>query len=287
MMIKEERYCLRLKIEDATGYLNVIAFENEAETLTKTPAKALYDLYNQDKDDSSQTTINSKVKQIDAIGSEEAQNYKLKKRKLRKIIYSLLGRGGCVEVLGACGWLGGGVLLFFYVVVWCWVVGVGVIVANGVEMARGGRGRGHTVGRGRGGPRRGPLANKPTLNQKSLASILIVQDIPPAPVVPEKACSYREALSKALAIEQNDFEERKSKDLRNAVRLDQRPDKGKAVQSQYENLGPKRQKIGITDGVSARVMGRQLAFGVCWNYGAKGHAKRFCLKPNRGPQPLR
>ncbi|KAF6150183.1 hypothetical protein GIB67_023138 [Kingdonia uniflora] len=75
------RYCLRLKIEDATGYLNVIAFENEAETLTKTLAKALYDLYNQDKDDSSQTTINSKVNQIDAIGSEEAPNYKLKKRK--------------------------------------------------------------------------------------------------------------------------------------------------------------------------------------------------------------
>ncbi|KAF6135063.1 hypothetical protein GIB67_002601 [Kingdonia uniflora] len=80
-------YCLRLKIEDATGYLNVIAFENEVETLTKTPEKALYDLYNQDKDDSSQTTINSKVNQIDAIGSEEAPNYKLKKRKLRKIIY--------------------------------------------------------------------------------------------------------------------------------------------------------------------------------------------------------
>ncbi|KAF6158718.1 hypothetical protein GIB67_040232 [Kingdonia uniflora] len=40
-----------------------------------------------DKDDSSQTTINSKVNQIDAIGSEEAPNYKLKKRKLRKIIY--------------------------------------------------------------------------------------------------------------------------------------------------------------------------------------------------------
>ncbi|KAF6155164.1 hypothetical protein GIB67_019690 [Kingdonia uniflora] len=40
-----------------------------------------------DKDDSSQTTINSKVKQIDAIGPEEAPNYKLKNRNLRKIIY--------------------------------------------------------------------------------------------------------------------------------------------------------------------------------------------------------
>ncbi|KAF6147474.1 hypothetical protein GIB67_021300 [Kingdonia uniflora] len=73
-------YCLRLKIEDVIGYLNVIAFENKAETLTKTPAKALTRMIQV------KLPLTQKVKQINAIGSEEAPNYKLK-RKLRKIIY--------------------------------------------------------------------------------------------------------------------------------------------------------------------------------------------------------
>ncbi|KAF6155240.1 hypothetical protein GIB67_019766 [Kingdonia uniflora] len=131
------RYCLRLKIEDNTGYLIVIAFENEAETLTKTPdeehdtAFSILDnmigtrwifqikikrsntnesyssytlgrvfpineelemsfnlpLLNKGRDDLSQTTISTKAKQIDEIGSEEAAKYKHKKRKLKKLIY--------------------------------------------------------------------------------------------------------------------------------------------------------------------------------------------------------
>ncbi|KAF6146268.1 hypothetical protein GIB67_011740 [Kingdonia uniflora] len=81
------------------------------------------------------------------------------------------------------------------------------------------------------------------------------------------ANSYREILSKALAIEQNDVEDHKPKDLRNQVRQDQRLDKGKAVQSQYENLGSKRQKFSITDGAPARVMGGQHSYGPRFAFG--------------------
>ncbi|KAF6166210.1 hypothetical protein GIB67_023920 [Kingdonia uniflora] len=68
------------------------------------------------------------------------------------------------------------------------------------------------------------------------------------------ASTYRKVLSKALALDQIDVEDRKSKDLRGQQRQDQRPDKGKAVQTQYDILGSKRQKF---EGTSARVTGRQ------------------------------
>ncbi|KAF6161320.1 hypothetical protein GIB67_009207 [Kingdonia uniflora] len=68
---------------------------------------------------------------------------------------------------------------------------------------------------------------------------------------------YKEVLSKVLAIEQNDVEDRKSKDLRNQMRQDQRADKGKAVQGHYESSGPKRQKLGSTKGAPARFIGGQ------------------------------
>ncbi|KAF6146287.1 hypothetical protein GIB67_008171 [Kingdonia uniflora] len=56
------------------------------------------------------------------------------------------------------------------------------------------------------------------------------------------ANTYREVLFKALALEQNDVEDRKSKDLRGQQRQDQRLDKGKVVQTQYDSLGLKRQR---------------------------------------------
>ncbi|KAF6149984.1 hypothetical protein GIB67_029349, partial [Kingdonia uniflora] len=107
------------------------------------------------------------------------------------------------------------------------------------------------------------------------------------------ASSYRKVLPKALAIEQNDVEDRKSKDLRSQMRQEQRLDKGKTVQMHYESLGLKRQKLGVTDGAPSRVVGGQhfdrpqLAFGECWNCREKGHARKFCPNPTRGPQPLR
>ncbi|KAF6167486.1 hypothetical protein GIB67_031687 [Kingdonia uniflora] len=107
------------------------------------------------------------------------------------------------------------------------------------------------------------------------------------------ASSYRKILPKALAIEQNDIEELEPKDLRSQQRQDERPNKGKAVQGQYESLGLKRQKLEVTDGAPARVVGGQhsyrphLSFRECWNCGEKGHSKRFFSKPDRGPQPLR
>ncbi|KAF6149769.1 hypothetical protein GIB67_017502 [Kingdonia uniflora] len=104
------------------------------------------------------------------------------------------------------------------------------------------------------------------------------------------ASTYREVMSKALALEQNDVEDRKSKDLRGQERQDQRPDKGKAVQTQYDSLGSKRQRF---EGTLDRVMGgqyferAQLASRQCWNCGETGHVKQHCLKPARGPQTLR
>ncbi|KAF6157813.1 hypothetical protein GIB67_038281 [Kingdonia uniflora] len=55
------RYCLRLKIEDTTGFLNIIAFENEEEILTQTPANSLFDLYNQEEEHESAFTILDKM----------------------------------------------------------------------------------------------------------------------------------------------------------------------------------------------------------------------------------
>ncbi|KAF6175409.1 hypothetical protein GIB67_036500 [Kingdonia uniflora] len=52
----------------------------------------------------------------------------------------------------------------------------------------------------------------------------------------------------------NDVEDCKSKELRGQQRQDQRPDKGKAVQTQYNSLGSKRQRF---EGTTARGMGRQ------------------------------
>ncbi|KAF6141876.1 hypothetical protein GIB67_037844 [Kingdonia uniflora] len=154
-------------------------------------------------------------------------------------------------------------------------------------------GRGHTVGHDSGNTCGGALADEPALSQESLGPVLIVQveqivsvagvDVGTArfPAVREysyleqlqkylcfkkfliasSSSSYTEVLSKALAVEQNDDERRKSEDLRNLVIHDQRPDKGKAVYSQYESLGLKRQKIGITDMAPTRLRGGQLAFG--------------------------
>ncbi|KAF6173844.1 hypothetical protein GIB67_039795 [Kingdonia uniflora] len=157
-----------------------------------------------------------------------------------------------------------------------------------------GRGRGRVVGHGHRGLCCGTLADEPAISQESLGSVPIGQGVPPAPVVPEKpvilptmvvlvqeeeqgkmkflkglrlyylkfliasgASSYREILSKVLGIEQNDVEERKSKDLRSQQRQDRRADKGKSVQTQYESLGPKRQKLGVTDEAPNRFMGGQ------------------------------
>ncbi|KAF6165383.1 hypothetical protein GIB67_018827 [Kingdonia uniflora] len=68
------------------------------------------------------------------------------------------------------------------------------------------------------------------------------------------ASTYKEVLTKALALEHNDVEDHKSKDSRGQQRQDERPDKGKAVQTQYDSLGSKRQRF---EGTSARVMGGQ------------------------------
>ncbi|KAF6163826.1 hypothetical protein GIB67_016166 [Kingdonia uniflora] len=62
--------------------------------------------------------------------------------------------------------------------------------------------------------------------------------------------TYREVLSKFLALEQSDVEDRKSKDLRSQQRHDQRPDKGKAVQTQYDRMSSKRQRFDASDTVS-------------------------------------
>ncbi|KAF6154718.1 hypothetical protein GIB67_035683 [Kingdonia uniflora] len=69
------------------------------------------------------------------------------------------------------------------------------------------------------------------------------------------ASTYREVLSKALALEQNDVGDRKSKDLRGQPRQNQGPKKGKAVQTQYDSLGSMRQRF---EGTSARVMYGQI-----------------------------
>ncbi|KAF6135766.1 hypothetical protein GIB67_028622 [Kingdonia uniflora] len=104
------------------------------------------------------------------------------------------------------------------------------------------------------------------------------------------ASTYREVLSKVLALEQNDVEDRKSKNLRGQQRQDQISDKGKTVQTQYDSLGLKRQMF---EGAAARVMGRQyfervqLASRHCWNCGETGNVKQYYPKPARGPQPLR
>ncbi|KAF6155010.1 hypothetical protein GIB67_035757 [Kingdonia uniflora] len=58
--------------------------------------------------------------------------------------------------------------------------------------------------------------------------------------------TYREVLSKALALEQNDVEDRKSKDLRSQQRHDQRPDKCKVVQTQYDSMSSKRHRFNGT-----------------------------------------
>ncbi|KAF6148579.1 hypothetical protein GIB67_042538 [Kingdonia uniflora] len=49
--IPTPRYCLRQKIEDDTGYINIVAFDNETEILAKTTVKVFYELYNKDNDD--------------------------------------------------------------------------------------------------------------------------------------------------------------------------------------------------------------------------------------------
>ncbi|KAF6172507.1 hypothetical protein GIB67_007020 [Kingdonia uniflora] len=64
----------------------------------------------------------------------------------------------------------------------------------------------------------------------------------------------REVLPKALALKQNEVEDRRSRDARNTTRHDTRPNKGKAVQTQYNSLGPKRQRFESTP---ARATGRQ------------------------------
>ncbi|KAF6176535.1 hypothetical protein GIB67_007918 [Kingdonia uniflora] len=55
------RYYLRLKIEDTMGFLNIIAFENEAEILTQNPANSLFDLYNQEEEYKSAFAILDKM----------------------------------------------------------------------------------------------------------------------------------------------------------------------------------------------------------------------------------
>ncbi|KAF6151438.1 hypothetical protein GIB67_020662 [Kingdonia uniflora] len=65
---------------------------------------------------------------------------------------------------------------------WRWL---SYVCAGHGEMARGGRGRGRTVGHGRGGTCRGALVDEPALNQESLGSVSIDQDVPPTPVVSE------------------------------------------------------------------------------------------------------
>ncbi|KAF6135330.1 hypothetical protein GIB67_027204, partial [Kingdonia uniflora] len=72
--------------------------------------------------------------------------------------------------------------------------------------------------------------------------------------ITSSANTYKEVLSNTLALEHNDVKDRKSKYLRGQQRLDQRPDKGKAVHTQYDSLGSKRQRF---EGTPARVMGRQ------------------------------
>ncbi|KAF6165421.1 hypothetical protein GIB67_017903 [Kingdonia uniflora] len=57
------------------------------------------------------------------------------------------------------------------------------------------------------------------------------------------ASTYKEVLSKVLALEQNEAEDCRSRDARNPVRQDTRPDKGKAVYTQYDSLGLKRQRF--------------------------------------------
>ncbi|KAF6165633.1 hypothetical protein GIB67_020019 [Kingdonia uniflora] len=57
------------------------------------------------------------------------------------------------------------------------------------------------------------------------------------------ASNYREVLSKALALEQNEAEDRRPRNVRNPVRQDTRPDKGKAVRIKYDRLGSKRQRF--------------------------------------------
>ncbi|KAF6156004.1 hypothetical protein GIB67_035361 [Kingdonia uniflora] len=64
--------------------------------------------------------------------------------------------------------------------------------------------------------------------------------------------TYREVLSKVLALEQSEAEDRRSRDARNPTRQDTRPDKGKAIQIQYDNLGLKRQRF---EGILARAAG--------------------------------
>ncbi|KAF6171142.1 hypothetical protein GIB67_012216 [Kingdonia uniflora] len=94
------------------------------------------------------------------------------------------------------------------------------------------------------------------------------------------ASTYREVLSKALALELNDVEDSKSKELRTRQRRDQRTDKGKVVQTQYDCLGSKRQRF---EGTLARVMGgqyferAQLASRQCWNCGEKGKSSNIVL----------
>ncbi|KAF6153949.1 hypothetical protein GIB67_023726 [Kingdonia uniflora] len=103
------------------------------------------------------------------------------------------------------------------------------------------------------------------------------------------ASTYREVLSKALTLEHNNVEDRKSKDLGGQQRQDQRPDKGKAVQTQYDSLGSKRKRF---EGTPARIMGgqyferAQLASRQCWNCGEIGDVKQYWPKPARSLQPL-
>ncbi|KAF6176495.1 hypothetical protein GIB67_007878 [Kingdonia uniflora] len=85
-------------------------------------------------------------------------------------------------------------------------------------------------------------------------------------------------------------EDRKSRDARNPARQDTRPDKGKAIQTQYDSLGSKRQRF---DSTPARAMGEQylemaqLSSRTCWNCGGIRHARKLYPKPDRGQQPLR
>ncbi|KAF6156829.1 hypothetical protein GIB67_017363 [Kingdonia uniflora] len=92
---------------------------------------------------------------------------------------------------------------------------------------------------------------------------------------------------------QNDENDCKSRNVKNQGKQDQGPDKGMAILGQSENWSSKRQKLGTTESVPARVTGGQLSdrplhvSGQCWNFGEWGHTKKFLPRLDRGPQPLR
>ncbi|KAF6161877.1 hypothetical protein GIB67_002587 [Kingdonia uniflora] len=69
-----------------------------------------------------------------------------------------------------------------------------------------------------------------------------------------EASTYANVLSKALALEQNNLEDCKPKDMRSQQRQDPRPDKSKAVQEQFGGSGSKRQRLGFDSSVPTRVV---------------------------------